>query len=309
VCGKGVGVKDRKPTVRGRELGAELKRLWEQVGLNGTKIAAHLGWSQGRISRLQSGKRVGSEVQVANALGFLGVVDDAEITRLTRICRDVHDRSWLRSHDGRSPDELRTLQFEERAATMIVEYAPQVLPDLLQTEDYTRALLYHAGLTPAALDRQVQARRQRHSLFARLRPPTLVFYLGEQALHTPIGDTRIRDDQLFRLTHLAALPHCTIRILPTPYSPAELLCEPFRLLIYPEFDPVIYVRNLTTSLFLEDPDDLTPYTALLNHLDQTALDPDQSRELLHRLAHRDGPPHDARDVAAITSPAAPQTQR
>lgn len=294
-------MEDHKPTVRSRALGAELRWLWEQAGFNGSRLARALGWSPGRVSRLQSGKRFADEVQVANVLGFCGVGETAEFHELIALCREVRNRTWLRSHRGLVPDPLRTLLAEERAASAITEYAPHRVPDLLQTQGYARALLVRAGLgDEAEVDVRVQALRQHRDVFNRLAPLRFVFYVSEQVLRTPVADARVMNDQLLHLASRAALPHCSIRVLPAPHGLGGPLSEPFRLLKYPEFAPVVYVSYLTASLFLEEPDDIAAYAAVLDRLDQLTLNRQQSSDLLQRLASDYDRPRYNRVVATLS---------
>ncbi|MGB6162117.1 MAG: helix-turn-helix transcriptional regulator [Pseudonocardiaceae bacterium] len=95
-------MRDREPTVRSRELGEGLRRVLEQARLTGQQAAHLLGCSPSRVSRLLSGKRGGSEVDVA---AFLGVCrfKGPERDRLLALCRAQHTPGWLQQHGNRHP--------------------------------------------------------------------------------------------------------------------------------------------------------------------------------------------------------------
>ena len=95
-------MRDREPTIRSRELGEGLRRVMEQAGLTGQQAAYLLGCSPSRVSRLLSGKRGGSEVDVA---AFLGVcrVKVPERDRLLALCQQQHTPGWFQQHGTRLP--------------------------------------------------------------------------------------------------------------------------------------------------------------------------------------------------------------
>lgn len=128
-------MKDRDSTTRSRELGAELRDVRERRGFTGTKLAELLGWSPGRISRMESGKRGMSEVDVATFLAYCGITG-AELNRLLALCEDVFAATRMQRHGEHLPDELRSLVIQESTAEAIWEYEPLVVPGLLQTESY-----------------------------------------------------------------------------------------------------------------------------------------------------------------------------
>lgn len=110
-------MRDREPTIRSREMGEGLHRAMQQAGLDQKGAAQLLGWSQNRVSRLLSGKRGGTEVDVS---AFLAVVQvtDAERDRLLGICREQNTSGWLQQHGTRLPQQLRTLiDHENKAVT------------------------------------------------------------------------------------------------------------------------------------------------------------------------------------------------
>ncbi len=136
---------DLVSTARRRELGAELRRLREQQGINGQDMAARLQWTPTMISRVETGKRVVSQLEVLKYTTVCGL-DADEQTLLLDLAVEPDDYR-IKCHAGKLPDELRTLMFHESTATTIESFESIYIPGLTQTEDYARALSAKAALS------------------------------------------------------------------------------------------------------------------------------------------------------------------
>lgn len=278
-------MRDRETTTRSRELGDELRRLRQDAGYNASGLARELGWSPSRISRLESGKRGVSEVDVAAFLACCRVVG-ARRDRLLDLARAAYERSWLQSHGAELPCEPRTVVLHEATASAIRGYEPLTIPGLLQTEDYARALLRWGGLIPEdVVEARVSARMDRQGLLRRREPPAVTFFLHEYALHALAGDPRVMNEQLLHLALVCGRAHCSIRMVPASSGPRGGPGGPFRLLEYAAHGPVAYVAHQTTSLFLEDREHIDAYRGILDRLAEIALGGDETRDLLVRLAN------------------------
>jgi transcriptional regulator with XRE-family HTH domain len=288
-------MKDHETTARSRELGDELRRVREKAGFNGSRLARKLGWSPSRISRMESGSRGASEVDVATFLAFCQV-GGPERERIIALCKEVYSSTWLRPHGGALPDELRTLILHEATANRILEYDPLVVPGLLQTEDYARAVFHWSKRLPEdGIELHVRARMDRQTIFRRQQPPACTFFAPEQVLRTPVGGARVMNDQLLHLALVSARARCAIRVIPASAGPYGSLGGPFRLMEYADHRPVACVENHTSSLFLEERKDVAAYRATLDRLAELALDGGQSREFLASLANEYDRPEEGSD--------------
>jgi transcriptional regulator with XRE-family HTH domain len=243
------------------------------------ELARILGWSSSRISRWETGKRGTSEAHVAALLGVCQATR-AEFDQVISLCRTIRERSWTQSHEPLAHDTVRTLLYLETTAARITDVEPLWVPSLLQTADYTRALFTSSRLvSPGSMDQRVQALQARQAIFRLPQPPTCRFYLSEHLVCRPVGNKEVMQDQLRHLARVAALPHRTIRIV---LGADEGPVMPFRLMEFLDQLSCVYLRYLTGSVFLDEGIDI--YRAHLTHVDQTALDPDQSRQLLRTWA-------------------------
>jgi transcriptional regulator with XRE-family HTH domain len=128
-------------TGRRRELGAELRRLRERMGINGQEMAARLEWTTTSISRAETGKRAVSQFEVLKYTTVCGA-DAMTQAALMDLAVEPDDYRIMR-HDGWLPDALKALMFHESTAIAIDTYEPIYIPGTMQTEDYIRVV--HGG--------------------------------------------------------------------------------------------------------------------------------------------------------------------
>ncbi|MGH3775171.1 MAG: helix-turn-helix domain-containing protein [Pseudonocardiaceae bacterium] len=288
---------DREPTVRSRELGEGLRRAMYNAGLSGKDVARLLDLSPSWVSRLISGKR---NVTAVQASAFLAVcqVPSAERERLLELCDEQHTQGWFQQHGSRLPLQLVTYIDHENKAVTIGDFQSTVVPGLLQTGDYARALIHEAGTIPAdEINDRVAARLARQSLFSRDRPPRFTFYLHEFVLRLPVGGTAVMLDQLQHLERMSRRPYLTLRVVPATLGGHAAINGSFILMEFAAFKPVAYLESETSSLFLEKPVEIAAYQSILAALAQTALGEGESRKLIATLAtelYADRKDHDDR---------------
>jgi len=270
----------RHTTTRSRQLGTELKRVREAAGLSARDLARALGWSDSKVSRMEAGERGASEVSVATYLAYLHVVGQ-EMDRLLALCREIWSKDWLAS----GLDSLNTLIDHETTASHIGEYNPMVVPGLVQTETYARALFRANGyFDDDAIDVRVRLRLERQNLLRREYGVDLEFFVPEHVLRVPIGGPTVMNEQLLHMVLVSSRPWCAIRVVPASF-PLGIALGPFRIMSYRNHLPVVYAETQSHNLFLEAPEDVRVYRNVLRKAKDSALSKDQSRELLARVAN------------------------
>jgi transcriptional regulator with XRE-family HTH domain len=277
-------MQDRDPTIRSRELGEGLRRAMEQAQLTGQEAARLLDWSPSGVSRLLSGKRGADQVRVS---AFLAVcrVTGAERDRLLELCQEQRTPGWLQQHGSRLPQQLVTLIDHENKAVTIEDFQAIVVPGLLQTGDYARAVISRIATVPGPeIDDRVAARLARQILFSRERPARFTFYLHEFVLRLPVGDPAVMSEQLHHLLRMSVRPYLSLRVVPATLGAHAGSAGSFKLMEFAEFKPVAYMESETTSLFLEKPEEIAAYRRVLGSLAETALDEEESRKLIATLA-------------------------
>jgi transcriptional regulator with XRE-family HTH domain len=275
---------DREPTIRSRELGDGLRRAMKRAGLNGRETGQQLALSESWISRLLSGKRNVTAVQVAGSLAVCRVTG-TERDQLLALCGEQHIPGWFQQHGAQLLQQLVTLIDHETKAVAISEFQEPGVPGMLQTGDYARAVLSRSGNVPAEeIEDRVSARLARQSLFSRDQPARFTFYVHEFALRLPVGGPAVMLDQLEHLLRMSRRHFLTLRVVPAALGAHAGMAGAFTLLEFADFRPVVYLESTTASLFLELPVEIEAYRHILATLAETALEEEESRKLIATLA-------------------------
>lgn len=180
---------------------------------------------------------------------------------------------------------LHSLIYHEATADRSASYEPMVIPGLLQTQGYARALIARTpGWSQETIEAAVRLREERQEILHRPSPGRFTFYVHERALRLRVGSAAIMHDQLLKLVLLAALPHVTLRVLPEIAGDRAVFGGSFRLFEYREHNPLVYLDHPWTGLFIEEPDFVAGYRKLLPRISSVARDEGQSRVLAAELA-------------------------
>jgi len=274
------------PTVRRRRLASELRHLRERTQLTLEEVSQKLGWSTSKISRIET-SRVGVVPKDVGLLLDLYKVGDSRREELLKLARDARKKGWWHAYDDLSSEYTAYIGLEAEAASMR-SFASAVLPGLLQTEDYVRAVV-RAGLVlapPGEVEHRIEVRMARQTRLSQAEPLCLWTVLDEAVIRRVIGGPVTMRSQLDRLLDLADLPHVTIQVLPFTAGAHPGTGGAFEILQFPErADPdVVFLENLTDSLYVERDSDVYRYTVAFDHLRAKALDPDDSRRLITEIA-------------------------
>jgi transcriptional regulator with XRE-family HTH domain len=267
----------RKSSVVGREFGEGVRNAIEQTKLTHRKLAEALGWDEAKLSDLVRGKGGVDEGDLKHLLGFCRVSPE-EIRHLVALFRETRESGYLKIPEDGPPDQVPLLLNQERLANEITVWSANLIPGHLQTADYMRAAL--EGVVRKAVDYEklIAAKLERRKLFHWSRK--FVFFIHEQALRLPVGGPNVMKDQYIHLLMMAQRSYITLRVVPTAIGAHAGISGSFLQLGYEKFEPVIFIEGETSGLFLEDAKSLAVYSSLLKLLDDQALDPQESKELI-----------------------------
>jgi hypothetical protein len=274
---------DHETTVRARHLGRELTVAMQTRGWNASDISTLLGWSPSKTSRVLSGKRCASRVDIAAFLALCRVVGTRR-DELLDLCDRVYEPTWWQDFGDRPPIHLQVVADAETDATTLTTYHPAIVPVLLQAPDYARAILAEQRVIPAAeLDQRVTHIQARQHLVDshQWQQRQLIAFVEEHAL-TRSTDTEVMSTQVHHLLRLTVRPTITIRLLPAGIG--TRVAMPFTLLESTELPPVACIEQTTCVGFLEGADTIRAYRAIITDLDDHALDEDTSRQRLTAIA-------------------------
>lgn len=269
----------RNSSVVGREFGNGVRCAIEQSGLTQRRLAELLDWQEAKISDLVQGKGGVDEIDLVRLLSYCRV-EAAEVSRLVALFRESREKGWLLFPEDGVPEQLRSLAEQERLASTIIAWAMNLVPGLLQVAGYIREVAERSSrkLQPGDIDALIRAKLERQAILTPGRE--FVFFVHEQALRLPVGGSAIMRTQLNHIMMMLVRKYITLRVVPTAVGAHAGLSSSFTLLKYEKFEPVVYLENLNTGLFLEDKGSLDMYTDALKGLDRSALDAEQSRELI-----------------------------
>jgi transcriptional regulator with XRE-family HTH domain len=275
------------PTVRRKRLGIELRRLREQTNLTCEDVGQRLECSGTRISRMETGRISVRPGDVRELLEVYGVTG-AEADSLVQLAREARRKGWWHTYGRVLPTWFEPYIGLESEAVRLRDFQPLVMPGLLQTEDYARAVLRaapHAG-SSAEIDRQVALRMERQNSLGQVSPPEVCVVLSESVLRVDVGGPAVMRPQLRRLADAAERPNITLQVLPFTTAAHVHPVSPFTMLEFPDAaDPaVVYLEHLTGSLFLENEDEVRRYRVVFDHLRAEALGTSQSAGLIARVA-------------------------
>jgi transcriptional regulator with XRE-family HTH domain len=274
------------PTVRRRRLGLELRRLRELAGLTCEQAGDRLGCSASKISRLETA-RVPARPADVQELCQLYRADPEQVTVLVSLARESKTQGWWQRFDSALPDWFTTYIGLEAEAASIRTYEIELIPGLLQTEGYARALFASAELNePAEVESAVAIRRSRQEILHGDNPPRYWAVVSEAAMHRLVGGPSVMRDQLLYLTEISDRRNVTVQVIPSHAGAHPGMSTPFVILSFPDrADPeVTFVDYLTGALYLERPEEVDQYNLAFNHLVAAAASPLQSLDLIRATA-------------------------
>ncbi len=274
----------RSPTIRRRRLGAELRRYREQAGLTIDVVADRLACSKSKVSRIETGHTTATPRDVQELMNVYGA-DGAACGELVQIAREARQKGWWHPYTTLLTGAYVGM---EAAAKRIRAYEGMVVPGLLQTEHYAKAMLFTSrpDIDEDEAERRIRVRMQRQSLLIQDDPIDLWVVLDEAVLSRPVGGDAVMRGQLVQLLEAADMPNVTLQVLPFAAGAHAGMDGTFAILDFPDpQDPdVVFAENATGGLFLEKTDELFKYHVIFRALHTAALPPDESAALIADLA-------------------------
>ena len=281
-------------TVPRRQLGRYLRDLRKGSRLTVLTAAAELEWSETKMWRIETGRTAMRSLDVAAMCKIYGAPPDLT-TALMGLAKETKANGWWHSYGDVIPEYFDVYVGLEEAASHLAGYQSELVPGLLQTEDYARTLIRadNPGVDDAEIERRVSVRMARQVLLTRVTaPPVLDVVLNEAVLCRPVGGARVMARQLDRLAEISELPTLSVRVMPFGAGLHRgALSGPFIILRFPlngtgqETEPTtVYVEGFTGALYLDKPHEIERYTIAFTNIGESSLDEKSSRELMSRVA-------------------------
>ncbi|MDH6111638.1 transcriptional regulator with XRE-family HTH domain [Kitasatospora sp. MAP12-15] len=277
------------PTVRRRMLGAELRKIREGLAITVDEAADRLGWHQSKVSRVENGRSGVRPHEVGTLLDVYEVTDPQTREALATLARDGKRRVWWQPYSDVLSQRYASFISFEAEAVAARNYQTTLIPGLLQTSEYARAVTrgLQPDTPPDQLDALVSVRLARQNAALRRQDPLKLWAIvDEAALHRVMGNEATMIKQLRHLNEASEEPNITVQVVPLRAGANAGMLGAFVILEFPirgDLD-VVCTESLTSSLYLEQEDDLRKYGQAFDLLRAAALDVEPSRDLIAKTA-------------------------
>lgn len=261
---------DEGPTLRRRRLGAELRRCREAAGMTQEQVSRRFEWHSAKANRIETARVSVTPRDVRDLLDLYAVADEAYRESLLNIARASREKAWWSEYrDVVRPGSYIAMESE---ASVVLNWEPDVVPGLLQTEAYMRALF--SVHSEADEDRAVAIRLARQRRLTGDHPIELSAVIDESIIHRSIGGPHVMSEQLHHLIAVSELPSVTLRLLPYaagehPFLGASMAILGFR--DAPELD-VVYAEDFGQQHYIKNPDEVRHWREGFDRLSQACLD-------------------------------------
>lgn len=235
------GHRQRTPRTPREKYGAELRLRRIAAELTQEALGEHVVCSPTLISHFEAGRRMPSP-------------DDAR--RIDRaLGTDGFFARWLQDLDTKYADHFAAVAELEQQARLIQQFALSLVPGLLQTDDYARAVFrsYRANHRPEDLDRAVVIRTERARVLEGPDRPVLWTLLDEAVLRRRVGGGQVMAGQLHRIADLAEEGRLRLHVLPFDAGAHALMESLLTLMSFEDAAPVAYVEGLLTGHLMDEP--------------------------------------------------------
>jgi len=268
-------------TTGGDELSRTLRRLRDASGMSTRQAGSSLGWSQAKVSRLETGRNLSSPDD-AVALARVYGADPETVARVAELAGEVKAFS-RRAYLNPTAEAQKRLAAVEKSSARIRTYSPAVIPGVLQTADYMRAIFTAPGSKPRTPEQLAEAIELRLSRRAALGQDGQEFTLitTEGVLGWMATSPRVMIDQLERISGLD-LPGVRVGIIPWGTR-----ARVFPLHTWDVYDSrAVAVGTATATALLTNLREVAIYSALFDQLEHMAMFGEACREILTRAVHR-----------------------
>ncbi|MDT0346750.1 helix-turn-helix domain-containing protein [Streptomyces litchfieldiae] len=281
-------------TVPRRQLGRHLRDLRNQARLTVRAAAKKLEWSEAKMWRIETGQTPMRSLDVQAMCTVYGASE--ELTEaLMGLAKETKARGWWHAYGDVIPEGFDVYVGLEEAAASLSWYESEVVPGLLQTEGYARAIIraHIRDIGEEELDGRVRLRVERQTILTRVTDPLpLRVALSETVLRRPIGGPEVMVEQLAHLVYVSELANISLRVVPFAAGEhAGVISGPFEILRFPvngdgidTEPPTVYADGYTGGLYLDKPREVEQYDAAFQEIWEASLDEQASRRLLAEVA-------------------------
>lgn len=274
----------RQGGIGSRGLGLELRWLRQRESLSLEYVARGVGWSANTLSRLERGLRPETTPEeVAGLLGSMRIIG-SEREHAMRIAHRYQEQVYSERHDADISDQARMYMTFESKASRIINVEPLLVPGLMQTSDYCRALLTALEVEESKIHGRMARRLGRQELLKGKQGPELVFIITELGMRQPIPTRMLMAQQIRRIAKESERSRVSVRVVPQSVAAHPALRGAFVVLEFDNESSVIFIEGRMSGMFPQTPAEIESYTLATERLMTLALDEGDSRDLLRTIA-------------------------
>lgn len=263
----------RSPRVRA--LAAALRSAREERGISNRELAGRLAIDQSHLSRIETGKKAPSVETTAMILAALRTPPD-ERERVLDLARNARDPNWLAVGVPGVREQLAGAWECERAASEITEWHQSLVPGLLQTSGYARAIASSplnvgSAAEQASIESRLAVKASRREILGG--PDSVQFrgFISESALRDPVGTSAVMAEQLRHLITMGGAPNVSLRVVPRDIGYHPGMSGPFVLYEFEDALPVVHFEHHVSAAFDQDQNDTDTYRKVIAALERVAL--------------------------------------
>nr|WP_242902519.1 helix-turn-helix transcriptional regulator [Actinomadura terrae] len=268
-------------------VGAQLRRLRERAGISTEAAGYEIRGSHSKISRMELGRVGFKERDVADLLTLYGVTDAARRDPLLQLAEQANAPGWWQPYSDVVSSWFEPCLGLEQGAEVIRAYEIQAVPELLQTEDYARALLRarHVDASDKEIERRVELCMLRQRILTRPSPVKFWAVLDEAVVRRLVGGALTMRLQLQHLIKMSAEPNITVQVLPFSSGGHAAEGGPVTILRFaePELPDVVYLEQLAGALYPDRNAEVVRYRDVMNRLGVQAEPPSRTPDILRTL--------------------------
>ncbi|WP_280296057.1 helix-turn-helix domain-containing protein [Nocardia abscessus] len=282
-------------TLPRRMLGRQLRELRVKSGVSAEYARDAINVGKQTLWRIETGQPVRLNPLFIERLCKVYGASEERTAILLNLVEETKRSGWWHAFDDTILEDFNLFVELEATAKRIVSYQTNLLPGLLQTDEYRRALIWvrFPAMSGAEVERWIDAFKRRKSRLDN-DPDQVRFesVIDEAALRRAVGGPSVMEDQLVHLLRVDEQPNVSVRVVPLAAEAyAGLNVGSFVMLDFPEHPtahltepPVVYMQGFTGNLYLEKPDEVRQYRQAYADIMRSALDQERSRALIRKIA-------------------------
>ncbi|GAA3358393.1 helix-turn-helix transcriptional regulator [Saccharopolyspora gregorii] len=273
----------RGSKVRQVGLGADLRKAREGCRMSTRSVAERIGVSHTSIARTELGTRTPEPEEVIALCAVYGITGRRRDQLIEQVDGTDFSTAWLATGPA-TAQQITSLVALETRASEITDVSLGLVPGLLQTPEYARAVIG----TGNDAEWLLSTRLARQALLTRPDGPSVRFLVDEFALRRVIGGNTATRHQLEHLNRVQENPRVRIQVVPRDAGVHAGLDGAFVVLEFPAREPHVYVEARRVGLFLTRPQDVEPFISGVEDIDSKALCEQSSAKLIRRICEELG---------------------